>query len=145
MKCHKPILEKNQCRGERKKKKQISVPPRGNKIVRWYWPADKFGCYFAYYTSGRAPPGMREGPRLVGRGGGRPIVGGGAALAQLLPVEGAAAGAAAGKAGAVGGRGANTVSRWRRSRHALGCAAETQEDALRRVTTENSFAHAKNC
>lgn len=65
---------------------------------------------------------MREGPSLVGLGGGRPIVGGAAALAQLLPVEGAAAGAAAGEAGAVGRRGANTVSRWRRSGHALACA-----------------------
>lgn len=70
---------------------------------------------------------MREGPSLVGRGGGWPVVGGAAALAQLLPVEGAAAGAAAGEAGAVGRRGANTVSRWRRSGHALGCAAETQK------------------
>ena len=33
---------------------------------------------------------MREGPRLVGLGGGWPVVGGAAALAQLLPVEGAA-------------------------------------------------------
>ena len=65
---------------------------------------------------------MREGPRLVGQGGGRPVVGGAAALAQLLPVEGAAAGAAAGEAGAVGRRGANTVSRWRHSGHVLGCA-----------------------
>lgn len=68
----------------------------------------------------------------MGWGGGRPVVGGAAALAELLPVEGAAAGAAAGEAGAVGGRGADTVSRRRRSGHALGGAAETREDALHR-------------
>ena len=37
----------------------------------------------------------------MGLGGGWPVVGGAAALAQLLPVEGAAAGAAAGEAGAI--------------------------------------------
>ena len=81
----------------------------------------------------------------MGRGGGRPVVGGAAALAELLPVEGAAAGAAAGEAGAVGGRGANAVSRRRRSGHALGCAAETQEDASRGLAAENGSARAKTC
>lgn len=58
-------------------------------------------------------------------GSGRPVVGSAAALAELLPMEGAAAGAAPGEAGSVRGGGADTVSRRGSSGRALGCTAGT--------------------
>lgn len=70
---------------------------------------------------------MCERPGLVGRRGGRAIVGGVAPLPQLLPVESAAAGAAPGKAGPVWSGGANAMSRWGGSRHSLSCTAGKTE------------------
>lgn len=71
---------------------------------------------------------MRKCARFVGRGRRGPVVGGAAALPELLPVESAAAGAPPGEAGAVGGGGANTVSRRGGSRHSLRHAEGTNSD-----------------
>ena len=73
---------------------------------------------------------MGEGAGLVRGGGGRPAVGGAAALAELLPVEGAAARAAPGEAGPVGRAGADAVSRGGRGRHSLARTAGAKAGAL---------------
>lgn len=56
----------------------------------------------------------------MGWRGGRAGVGGAAPLPELLPVEGASAGAAPGEPGPVGGAGTDTVGRWGSSRRSLG-------------------------
>lgn len=56
----------------------------------------------------------------MGRRGGWASVGGAAPLPELLPMEGASAGAAAGEPGPVWGAGTNTVGRRGSSRHSLG-------------------------
>lgn len=65
-------------------------------------------------------------------------MGSAAPLPELLPVEGAAAGAAAGKAGSVWGAGTNTVGRRGRGRHSLGGPVGTSHGALFRVTTQEA-------
>lgn len=87
---------------------------------------------------------MCERARFVGRRGGRPVVSGAAALPELLAVEGAAAGAAPGEAGAVRSGGANTVSRWGGSRRPLRCAVGTNQETLLRRMTEKASTHSKN-
>ena len=74
-------------------------------------PAHKLGGDLADDAGGGAPALLGEGPRVVGEGGRGwgPVVGGAAAVPELRPVEGAAAGGPAREAVLL--RGADAVGR----------------------------------